>query len=74
MLECFFDKVTGLKASNFINKRLQRRCFPVNIARFLRNIFSKDTSRRLLQKLLEISYKFYLRERNKIDLFCKQII
>ena len=32
----FFNKVTGLKTCNFIKKRLQHRCFPVNIAKFLR--------------------------------------
>ena len=31
-----FHKVTGLVACNFIKKRLQDRCFPVNIAKFLR--------------------------------------
>ena len=30
----------GLKACNFIKKRLQHRCFPVNIAKFLRTAFS----------------------------------
>ena len=32
----FFIKVAGLKACNYIKKRLQHRCFPVNIAEFLR--------------------------------------
>ena len=31
-----FNKVAGLKACNFINKRLQHRCFPVINAKFLR--------------------------------------
>ena len=35
MLESFFNKVAGLKACNFIQKRLQHRCFPVNIAKYL---------------------------------------
>ena len=34
VLESLFDKVAGLKASNFIKKRLQHRRFPVNIAKF----------------------------------------
>ena len=38
----------GLKACNFIKKRLQRRCFPVNIARFLRTPFLKNICERLL--------------------------
>ena len=40
MLESLFNKVTGLEASNFIKKGLQHRCFPVNIAKFLRIIAS----------------------------------
>ena len=35
VLESLFKKVTGLNACNFIKKRPQRRCFPVNIAKFL---------------------------------------
>ena len=36
VLESLFNKVAGLKAWNFIKKRPQDRCFPVNIAKFLR--------------------------------------
>ena len=36
VLESLFNKVSGLNAGNFIKKRLQRSCFPVNIAKFLR--------------------------------------
>ena len=35
VLESPFNKIAGLKASNFIKKRLQHSCFPVNIAKFL---------------------------------------
>ena len=34
-----FDKATGLHISNFIKKRLQQLCFPLNIAKFLRTVF-----------------------------------
>ena len=34
--ESLFHKVAGLKAYNFNKKRLLQRCFPVNIAKFLR--------------------------------------
>ena len=38
----FFNKVTGLKACNFIfENRLQHRCFPVNIANFLKTFFEE---------------------------------
>ena len=36
MLESLFNKVSGLQACIFIKKRLQHRCFPVNIAKFLK--------------------------------------
>ena len=35
VLESLFKKVESLQACNFIKKRLQRRCFPVNVAKFL---------------------------------------
>ena len=35
----FFNKVAGCKACNFIKKRLQHRCFPVNIAKLLGKTF-----------------------------------
>ena len=39
MLKSLFDKVAVLKAYNFIKKRLLLRCFPMNIAKFLRTAF-----------------------------------
>ena len=36
MLESLSNKVADLNAGNFIIKKLQHRCFPVNIAKFLR--------------------------------------
>ena len=36
LLEPLFNKVTGLKTCNLVKKRLQYRCLPVNIAKFLR--------------------------------------
>ena len=44
VLESLFNKVVGLKACNFITKSFQRWCFPVNIAKFLRTTFWKNTS------------------------------
>ena len=32
----YFLKIAGLKACNFIRKKPQQSCFPVNIAKFLR--------------------------------------
>ena len=39
VLVSLFDKVAGLKVCNFIKTRIQHRCFPVNIAKFLRKQF-----------------------------------
>ena len=44
VLESPFNKVAGLKVCNFMIKRLQRRRFPVNIAKFLRTDFSWNIS------------------------------
>ena len=48
VLESALNKVTGLQAWNFIKKRLQRRWFPVNIAKFLRTPILKNSYERLL--------------------------
>ena len=40
-LESLFNKVAGLQACNFIKKRLEHRCFPVNFAKFLRTLILK---------------------------------
>ena len=46
----FFNKVADLKACNFIKKRLQHRCFPVNTAKYLGPIL-KDICKQLLLKI-----------------------
>ena len=48
MLETLFNKATGLQACNFMKKRLEYRCFPVNIAKFLRAPILKNICERLL--------------------------
>ena len=40
MLDSLFKKVVGLEACKYIKRKLQHRCFPVNIAKFLRTAFS----------------------------------
>ena len=37
-LESLFNKVAGLRACNFIKKRLQHRCFPVKLAKFYKHL------------------------------------
>ena len=57
MLESLFNKVAGLKACNFIKKRLQHRCFPVNIAKFLRTSFFTEYLRWLLLHIVSIKLR-----------------
>ena len=44
----FFNKVSDLRPATLLKKRLWHRCFPVNLAKFLRKPFLQDTSGRLL--------------------------
>ena len=39
VLESLFNKIAGLQAWNFIEKRLQHKFFPVNFAKYLRTAF-----------------------------------
>ena len=41
----FLNKVTGLRPATSLKKRLQRRSFPVNFAKFLRTPSLKNSSR-----------------------------
>ena len=56
MLESLFNKVAGLQASNFINKRHQHRRFPVDIGRLLRKPILKSIFEWLL---LGVANKIY---------------
>ena len=51
VLESLFNNVSGLRACNFIKKRLEHRCFPVNFAKFLRRSFLIEQLRWLLLSL-----------------------
>ena len=48
MLESLFNKAAGLHTCKFIKKRLQRWCFPVKFAKFLRTSILKNICERLL--------------------------
>ena len=39
--ETLFDKVAGLRPATLLKKSRLHRCFPVNFAKFLRNLFYK---------------------------------
>ena len=60
-----FNKVTGLQACNFIMKRLQHICFPVNIVKFLRTTILKKICKRLLSKILGTLIHSNLSKRNE---------
>ena len=44
----FFNNVAGLRSTTLLKKRLWRRCFPVNFAKFLRTTFFTEHLRWLL--------------------------
>ena len=45
MLESISNKFAGLHACNFVKKRLQHRCFAVNIVKLLRTAFFMEHRR-----------------------------
>ena len=47
VLECIFKNLADLQDCNFFKKRLQSRCFPVNIAKFLILPILKNICKRL---------------------------
>ena len=48
MMESLFNKVAALQVCNFIKKRIQHSCFPINISKFLRTPSLKSMCERLL--------------------------
>ena len=62
VLASLFNKVSGFQGCNVIKKRLQNRCFPVNIANFLRTTILKNICERLLLYLTDISEQLVFRK------------
>ena len=60
--ESLFNKVKGLPACNFIKKRLQDRCFPVNTAKFLRTPILKNICEWLLLGCKRFSWRCSAKE------------
>ena len=60
MLESLFNKAASFQTSNFIKKRLQHRCFTLNIAKFLRAAILKNIYKRLF-----LNEEVNLRHRHK---------
>ena len=48
VLEFLHNKFASLQICNFIRKRLQHRCFPVKLVKFLRTLILKSICERLL--------------------------
>ena len=59
VLQFLFKKVAGLETRKSIKRRLQRRCFPMNIAKFLKTSFSIE---QLWWLLLEFRHNFKIYE------------
>ena len=58
VLESLFNGVPGLKACDFIEKRLQHRCFPVKFAKYLRRPILKNICKRLLLNCILLTSLF----------------
>ena len=75
-LSLFFNKVAGLRPATLLKKRLRRRCFPMNYAKFL--TFSQITSGQLLlkslsERILKWTYiPFYDYRFSRFEQFYKQ--
>ena len=52
-LEFLFNKFLGLEVCDFIKRRLQLSCFPLNIAKFLRTPILKNICERVLLRVLK---------------------
>ena len=59
LMESLSNKVVDLKARNVIKKRLQHRCFPVNIAKSLNHLQTAASASWsiLYKEFVDISYK-----------------
>ena len=72
MLESPFNRLAGFKACNFLEKGLQHKCFPVNIAKHLRTLILMKICKQLLLHFLlltvNISYWGLVSALNSIGL------
>ena len=60
VLESLFNKIADLSACSFIKKRLQNRCFPVILAKFLRTFILKNICERLLLRSSTLRKKLFI--------------
>ena len=62
LLESLFNKVSVLRAYNFIKKRLQHKCFSVKIGKFLTAPILENICKRLLMGNILQNYIFFVRK------------
>ena len=65
VLKSLFNKVAGIQACNSVKKKLQHRCFPVNIAKFLRTAFFTEQLRWLLLQIFFFKSFYKMHRINK---------
>ena len=56
----FFNKVPGLRTTTLSKKRLWRRCFPINFAKFLGTSFRQNSSGGLLPAYILRIFHFFV--------------
>ena len=61
-----FNKVAGLQVCNFIEMRLQHRCFPVNTTKFLRTPILSICERLLLKHCNFFKNSLYEKQKENI--------
>ena len=52
VLESVFNRLAGFKTCNFLKKRLRHRCFPVDIAKFLKTLILTKICEQLVLSFL----------------------
>ena len=59
VLESPFNRLAGFNIYNFLKKRLQHRCFPVNIATFLKTLILMKICEQLLLPFLLLTVNIF---------------
>ena len=71
-VKSLFNKVAGLQVCNFIEMRLQHRCFPVNTTKFLRTPILSICERLLLKHCNFFKNSLYEKQKENIPSFFKK--
>ena len=74
----FFNEITGFRFATLLRKRLQHRCFPANIAKFLRAALFPEHLRWLVLKVgnsvLYIYVLYFFKKSFKVFFFLRKNI